>query len=99
MSSARWVTMSRTMLVGRYCGNDSEETSVMIGGCGPSHGHSWCLCGCHREAHRSHEAHFIDLFSGMDFHLVSARLPAALRRRQLQIPRFILQCDVHGILP
>src|SRR6476659_4666508 len=86
-------------LVGRYCGSDSEDESVMIGGCRPSFSPSRCLSGCHREAHRPHKAHFIDLFSGMDFHLVSARLPAALRRRQLQIPRFILQCDVHGILP
>ena len=30
----------------------------------------------HRKAHGAHEADFVDLFSGMDFHAISAGLPA-----------------------
>lgn len=49
------------------------------------------------EPHRADEAHFADLFAGMDFDFVAARCPVLVRREQLEVAAFILQCNVHGV--
>ena len=50
-----------------------------------------------RKAHGAHETHVVDLLAGMDFHFVSAGLPVAVCREQLEIAGLVFQGDVHGI--
>jgi hypothetical protein len=51
-----------------------------------------------REAHRTHQTHLVDLFSHVDFHFVSARLPRALRRGEREIAAVVFKRNVHRIL-
>jgi len=51
-----------------------------------------------REAHRAHQTHFVDLFSHVNFHFVSAGFPCVLWRGEREIAAFVFERNVHGIL-
>ena len=51
-----------------------------------------------RESHRAHQTHLVDLFSHVNFHLISAGLPSTLWRGEREVAAFIFERNMHGIL-
>ena len=50
------------------------------------------------EAHRTHQAHLVDLFSHVNFYFVSAGFPCALWRGEREIAAIVFERNVHRIL-